>query len=199
MQLIVTGADVETTGFNAETGDRITEVALLVYKYDTELRTFEQMGKLSTLINPMRPIPLEVQRITHITPDTVKDSPTWDVIAPKVSKVLSMTDVFTAHNADFDSVFLAAEVNRLKLPLNYDMEVFCTMQNGRFATASGKYPRLEELCWSLGVDFKSEDAHRAIYDTEKMMLALFAGIERNYYDLTTVFENAVATKSKRGA
>lgn len=199
MKLIITGLDVETTGFHAEKGDRITEVAMLVYSYDTETREFKNVGKLSTLINPMRPISLEVQKITNITPALIKDCPTWDEIAPKVSKVMAATDIMIAHNADFDSTFIAHELMRLSLPLNYEMEVFCTMQSGRFATPTGKFPKLIELCWALGVEFKPEDAHRAIYDTEKMMQAVFAGIDKQYFDLSMAINGAIETKTKKAA
>ncbi|GAL23001.1 DNA polymerase III epsilon subunit [Vibrio maritimus] len=196
MTIIVSGIDVETTGFDAEKGHRITEVALIVYKLHTKDMRLEEVTRIATLVNPKRDIPAEVQAITGITPALVKDKITWDELAPKVSKVMMKTDIFIAHNAEFDSLFVAHELLRLGLPINEDMEVFCTMENGRFATPLGKPPRLQELCWALGVDFDSEAAHRAIYDTEKMMDAVRVGIEKGYFDLSEVVELIEAERTE---
>lgn len=194
MKIIITGTDVETTGFKAEEGDRITEVAMLVYELDSDTMVMTAKGKFNTLVNPLRSIPEVVQQITHITPALVKDAPTWKDVAPKVSKILTMTDILIAHNADFDSVFLALELQRLKLSFNQQMQVFCTMENGRFATPLGKCPKLTELCWSLGVEFNDKDAHRAIYDTMKMMQAVDVGLTQGYFDLKEVVEKVIKNK-----
>ena len=99
-----------------------------------------------------------------------------------------------AHNADFDAPFIAYELLRVGQPVNQDMEVFCTMQSGRFATPLGKPPRLSELCWALGVPFNSEDAHRAIYDVDRMMEALMVGIQAGYFDLSVSVEKVARAK-----
>lgn len=195
MKLVFSAIDVETTGFDADKGHRITEVGLIVYKYCTEKRLLEEVARISTLVNPKRDIPLEVQEITGITPAMVKDKITWDELAPKISNVMKKTDVFIAHNADFDSIFVATELLRLGLDINHDMEIFCTMENGRFATPLGKPPRLEELCWALDVPFNPDEAHRAIYDTEKMMEAFKVGIEKNYFNIDDLVQKIVESKT----
>lgn len=198
-ELILTSVDVETTGFNADKGDRITEIALQVLTLDTDTLKLTDRTSFNTLVNPERAIPEEVQRITNITPALVKDCPTWPKIAPAISKVMKATDILVAHNAEFDSIFIATELMRLGLPLNMDMQIFCTMENGRFATPLGKCPKLIELCWALGVEFKPEDAHRAIYDTQKMTDALKVGIAKGYFDLTETIKKALETKTLREA
>lgn len=194
MNLVVTGVDLETTGFNADKGDRITEVAMLVYILNTDTMLLTPKGKLSTLVNPMRNIPLEVQKITHITPALVKDAPTWAEVGPKFSKVMCMTDIFVAHNADFDFIFAVLELHRLGLNINENMEVFCTMENGRFATPMGKCPKLTELCWALDVGFDDKAAHRAIYDTSMMMKAFDVGLKRGYFNLNETIEKVRMAK-----
>lgn len=181
--IIITGLDFETTGFEPSEGHRITEVGAVVYKVDPKTLEFTQAIRYSKLVNPQRPIPELVQNLTGITPALVRDCPTWDPISLEVSKILCATDILVAHNADFDMKFAVHELLRLERPIKESMEVFCTMQNGRFATPMGKVPKLVELCWALDVEFKTEDAHRAIYDVERMMEALQVGIRRGYYDL----------------
>ncbi|HHF3409439.1 TPA: exonuclease domain-containing protein [Vibrio alginolyticus] len=199
MSLTLTAIDVETTGFEPEKGHRITEVGLIFHKLCPETLKLEELARVSTLVNPKRDIPSEVQAITGITPSMVKDKITWDELAPKISKVMSRTDIFVAHNAEFDSLFVAHELLRLGHSINEDMEVFCTMENGRFATPLGKPPRLEELCWSLDVPFDPEAAHRAIYDTEKMTEALAVGVERGYFDLASTVSKVMESKSSMEA
>lgn len=184
--ITLVGIDLETTGFNAHEGHRITEIAMIVSRYDPVSKQLVNVGKYHRLVNPKRSIPPEVQRITNITPELIRDCPTWEEIAPAVGKIIRATDVFVAHNAEFDSVFLAHELLRVGESLSPHTQVYCTMENGRFATPMGKCPKLIELCHVLDVEFNPDDAHRAIYDTEKMMLALESGIELGYFDLSSV-------------
>ena len=184
--ITITGIDLETTGFKAEDGHRITEIAMVVNRYDPITKQMTNVGKFHRLVNPQRIIPADIQRITSITPELVRDCPTWEEIAASVGKIIRATDVFVAHNAEFDSVFLAHELLRVGETLSPHTQVFCTMENGRFATPMGKCPKLVELCQVLGVEFDPDAAHRADYDTAKMMEALDRGIAFGYYDLSSV-------------
>ena len=121
------------------------------------------------------------------------------VSSAEVGKILKVTDIMIAHNAAFDAPFLAYELLRLGQPVNQDMEVFCTMQAGRFATPLGKPPRLVELCWALGVPFVAEDAHRAIYDVDRMMEAVSVGIAKGYFDFKPVLEKITQQRLAKAA
>ena len=96
--------DVETTGgpFPAH---RITEFAAVV------VRNGQIVDKYETLVNPERPIPPFVSRLTRITWDMVKHKPTFAEIAPRVINILE-GNVFAAHNAMFDWNFVSDEVRR---------------------------------------------------------------------------------------
>lgn len=197
--IVLTALDLETTGFNAEDGHRITEVGAMTFKVDPETLEFTHVLTYSKFVNPMRTIPEEVQRITNITPALVKDAPAWDEVSLEFSRVMRVTDIMVAHNAQFDAPFLAYELLRLKRPLNENMLTFCTMENGRFATPLGKPPRLTELCWALDVEFKDEDAHRALYDVDRMVEALKVGIRKGYFDLRSVINQVQAAKFEASA
>lgn len=116
--IIVTGLDIETTGFKPEDGHRITEVGAITYKVNPETLEFTKVLTYSKLVNPGRSIPEEVQRLTNITPATVKDAPGWDLVSAEVGKILKVTDIMIAHNAAFDAPFLAYELLRLGQPVN---------------------------------------------------------------------------------
>ena len=97
--------DVETTGGGTYAGDRITEIAAIVVKDGKVTREYE------TLVNPQRPIPPMVTRLTNITWDMVRNAPTFRDIAQDVAEVLR-GHVFVAHNAGFDWRFVSNELTR---------------------------------------------------------------------------------------
>lgn len=96
--------DVETTGGN-QPGHRITDIAIVI------VRNGEVEMVLDTLVNPERPIPPFVSRLTRITWDMVKHAPTFSTIAPRVVEAIQGS-VFVAHNAAFDWGFVSGEVSR---------------------------------------------------------------------------------------
>lgn len=97
--------DVETTGTNARTHDRITEISVV--------RVVE--GRIADvytrLVNPERSIPAFITGLTHISWDMVKDEPPFRDIAENISERLT-GHVFTAHNAAFDWGFVSEELSR---------------------------------------------------------------------------------------
>jgi DNA polymerase III epsilon subunit family exonuclease len=75
------------------------------------VRGGEIVERFETLINPERPIPPFVSRLTRITWDMVRNKPTFAGIAPRVLDVLE-GNVFVAHNATFDWNFVSDEVRK---------------------------------------------------------------------------------------
>jgi len=97
--------DTETTGGSHWLHDKITEIAAVVVRNGEIVELFE------TLVNPQRPIPPFVSRLTNITWDMVKDAPTFDRVVPDLMRVLE-GNVFVAHNANFDWRFITSEISR---------------------------------------------------------------------------------------
>ncbi len=96
--------DVETTGGRFPL-HRITEFAAVTVRNGQIADVYE------TLVNPQRPIPPFVSRLTRISWDMVRDKPTFRGIASRVLEVLE-GNVFVAHNAAFDFSFVADEIRR---------------------------------------------------------------------------------------
>ena len=94
--------DVEATGGSPAKGDRLTEVAAV------RVREGEIVDSFESLINPQRPIPPTVSRLTDITDEMVADAPTFSQVAERLRQALEGA-VFVAHNVSFDWRFLAAE------------------------------------------------------------------------------------------
>jgi len=97
--------DVETTGGSSFGRDRITEIAAVVVKDGAIARVYE------TLVNPQRPIPPMVTRLTNITWEMVKHAPTFRDVVADVSDALR-GNVFVAHNVGFDWRFVTTEIAR---------------------------------------------------------------------------------------
>lgn len=97
--------DVETTGGRPQAGDRITEFAAVVVRDGAVAESFE------TLLNPDRPIPPWITRLTNISWDMVRDAPRFRDVCDHVLEVVG-GHVFTAHNARFDWGFVSMEVER---------------------------------------------------------------------------------------
>ena len=97
--------DVETTGGSPYSGHRITEIAAVVVR-DGEVREVYE-----TLVNPQRPIPPMIMKLTGITMEMVAGKQPFRDICPRLLEALS-GHVFVAHNVNFDWRFVTAEVAR---------------------------------------------------------------------------------------
>ena len=178
---IISGLDTETTGLKQESGDKIIEVCFCLYNLDTR----DYVGKYVQRINPQRSISEEAQRVHGISINDLTDSPVWDDVATKIATLLRKSTIVVAHNAGFDLPFIANELDRIGLEVP-NVEVFDTMTNARWATFNGKLPKLQELCFALGVEYDPSKAHSAEYDVNVMMDCLWEGIDRGFYTLPEV-------------
>jgi len=113
--------DLETTG-TTSTVDRITEIGIV------RVQDGELVEEWSTLVNPERPIPEEIQVLTGITNAMVRDAPTFSQVAAEVRERLE-DHLFVAHNARFDYGFVKNEFRRLEIPFTAD--VLCTVRLSR--------------------------------------------------------------------
>jgi ATP-dependent DNA helicase DinG len=93
--------DLETTGLSADR-DVIIEVGMVRF------RDGEAVDEFATLINPERPIPSEVQLLTHITNGDVLGKPRFGDVASMARRFAGQLPV-VAHNAPFDLAFLRAQ------------------------------------------------------------------------------------------
>jgi DNA polymerase III epsilon subunit family exonuclease len=108
---VFTVVDVETTGLSPAR-ERITEVALL------RIIDGQEAGRWTTLINPGRPIPPYITRITRIDDQMVAQAPRFPEVARKLLDFMG-SSVLVAHNASFDLGFLNTELKRAgQEPLN---------------------------------------------------------------------------------
>lgn len=146
--------DVETTGFSPREHDRIVEIAAV---YVSETGQIE--GEWATLVNPGRDV--GPTRIHGITANDILDAPRFADIAPHVLRSVTGRTI-VAHNASFDTRFLAAELVRAGVPIGeLPLPALCTMHWApHFLSAQSR--RLVDCCAAAGVSL--EDAHSALGD-----------------------------------
>ena len=90
-------ADIETTGFSP-VAERIIEIGAVKVKDGKLGETF------SMFVDPGKPIPLEITRLTGISPEMVLGAPGQEE-AIKAFKAFAGDACIVAHNADFDMSF----------------------------------------------------------------------------------------------
>ena len=93
--------DLETTGFVSGV-DQIIEVGAVRF-IDGQVDAI-----FSTLVDPLKPIPLAASKVNGITDDMVKGQPRIETLLTSFSEFCG-DDVMVAHNAPFDTQFLIAD------------------------------------------------------------------------------------------
>ena len=141
--------DLETTGLDPD-ADRITEVGAI--RFDAGGR---ELAAFETLVNPGRPIPQFVQRLTGVTDEAVCDAPPLSEIAGQLVDFIG-ADVVVGHNISFDLGCLQREGVRLTTP-SVD-----TAELSRLLMPSSQARGLIDLAATLGV--AAEVHHRALAD-----------------------------------
>lgn len=152
--------DLETTGISFIT-EKITEVGIIKIRNGEIVDTFE------TFVNPEKHIPEQVQEITHITDDMVKDSETIDKILPKIIEFIGDSVVVT-HNTDFDVSYL--KYNYEKYGYKFENTYLDTLRLAKAMFPEYKRYKLGLIADHLGITV--EVAHRALDDV-KTLVAVF--------------------------
>ena len=146
--------DLETTGLSFRT-EKITEIGIMKIKNKGVIDTF------SCFVNPEKPIPPEVVKVTNITDEMVKEAQTIDVILPSVLEFVG-DSVLVAHNADFDIGFL--KYNAQELGLKLENTYIDTLRLAKSLFPDYKKYKLGKIAENLGI--KVEVAHRALDDVD---------------------------------
>jgi DNA polymerase-3 subunit epsilon len=146
--------DIETTGGNASQGS-ITEVAILITD------GIEVLHRYTTLVNPKRPIPVFIEKLTGITDEMVSSAPVFAEVAAEIHGLLC-DKIFVAHNVNFDYSFLSHQLQQHGYRLQ--SRKLCTVRLSRKIFENQPSYSLGNLCRSLGIPVTNR--HRAMGDAE---------------------------------
>ena len=146
--------DLETTGFSAKS-DKIIEIGAV------KVTNGKIVDRFSTFVNPERPIPFRIEKLTSINDNMVINHPTIDEILPKFMEFCKGA-IMVAHNADFDMSFIAH--NCKEMGLECDFTIVDTVAMARYLVVGlGKY-KLNNVAKALGIAL--DHHHRAVDDAE---------------------------------
>ncbi|WP_234052820.1 MULTISPECIES: DNA polymerase III subunit epsilon [unclassified Xanthobacter] len=151
--------DTETTGLEANGGDRLVEIGCV-----------EMVNRILTgtvyhvYINPERDMPQEAFNVHGLSSEFLSDKPVFAAVADEFLEFIA-DDTLVIHNAAFDIGFLNAELARLGRPAILRDRVVDTL-----ALARRKHPgasnRLDDLMNRYGIDSSRRVKHGALLDAE---------------------------------
>jgi DNA polymerase-3 subunit epsilon len=151
--------DTETTGLNANGGDRLVEIACV------ELSNFIPTGRVwHQYINPERDMPMDAYRVHGLSSQFLADKPRFaEIVEDFLQFVEDGRMIF--HNATFDMGFINAELVRASLAPIPGERIVDTL-----ALARRKHPAgpnsLDALCKRYSIDNSARTKHGALLDAE---------------------------------
>jgi len=148
--------DLETTGLSPDE-DTIIEIGAIKFVDGVEVEVYE------TLINPSRPIPDFITRLTGISDEDVKDAPTIDEAFPKLDTLIK------------DAPFIAVNTGSIPKDL-ISSELFGHVKGAFTGAIDNKKGRFEEA--NGGTLFLDEISSMS----EQVQIALLRVLENNKID-----------------
>lgn len=146
--------DTETTGFSPKSGDKIVEVAAVLYENGQQKDTFNH------LIWPRRSVPDRAANVHGLTTAKLRGQPVFSAIAKDLVNFLEQAENW-AHNASFDMRFLEAELKEAGLIL--PRPISCSLKRARKVYPKGPH-KLEDLAARTGWRWTGRGKHSAIED-----------------------------------
>jgi DNA polymerase-3 subunit epsilon len=181
--------DFETTGMSGRQ-DKVIEIGMVKIRNGKIAETF------SSFINPGRPIPYFITKLTGITNADVENAPFFDEVFNRMKEFIGDA-VLIAHNLSFDHSFLKHECVNAELEFLTN-EAVCTLRLARKLYPQFTSKSLGNLTKSLKISHRN--IHRGLGDsmaTAKILLRMFPTL-REEHNIDTVsdlvsFQNLPAT------
>lgn len=159
--------DLETTGLHPQR-DKIIELGLLKFSYDTSGRVHKILGSLSHFEDPGEKLSEEIRDITGLD-DAMLAGKSIDDEA--VAEFCSDVQLVIAHNADFDRKFIER-----RLPLFMEKAWACTQSQIDWSGEGIRGSKLEYLAYCFGFYF---EGHRALIDCQATLHLLTQTLPRS--------------------
>ena len=160
--------DVESTGLNV-VRDRIVQIAVIKY-----LKDGGEPIELVELINPGIPISEEAMSVHGLTPDILRNKPTFQQVGQKIFDFIGDSDLAGYNSNRFDVPILMEEFARVGLEL--DMSTRRTIDVQRIFYKME--PRTLGAALKYYTGKKMENAHDALVDVRATVDVLKGQLER---------------------
>ncbi len=168
--------DVETAGFNAKT-DALLEIAATTLKLDEITGLFSLDETIHFHVDPFEGANLEKAALEFTGIDPTNP------LRGAVDEYKAMTDIFklirkkmkvagcqravmVAHNAAFDLGFVNAAIERCSIKRS-PFHPFVSFDTTTLSGLALGQTVLAKACLTAGLEFNNNEAHSALYDTEK--------------------------------
>lgn len=168
--------DVETAGFNAQT-DALLEIAATTLSLNEETGLFSLDETLHFNVNPFEGANLEQAALefTGIDPtnplrgavdEDVAIKATFKLIRKKMKAAGCQRAIMVAHNAAFDLGFVNAATDRCNIKRS-PFHPFVSFDTTTLSGLALGQTVLAKACLTANIEFDNNEAHSALYDTEK--------------------------------
>ncbi|MBO5658056.1 MAG: DNA polymerase III subunit epsilon [Duodenibacillus sp.] len=156
--------DTETTGVEANNGDRIVEIGCV--EIIGRQLSDDECHFHHRYVNPERDVPEEVVRVHGLDNAFLADKPVFAEIADDFLQFVKGAELII-HNAEFDVGFLNAELKRLGKGRIQD---YCPKITDSLAMARSIFPGLKNtldvLCSRYEIDNSARKLHGALLDAQ---------------------------------
>lgn len=160
--------DIEATGLNV-IQDKIVQIALIKYSPNVE-----EPEELEMMINPGIPISAEAMNVHGITPEMLKNKPSFQQVAQQIYDFIGDADLAGYNSDRYDIPMLMEEFARVGMELNIDdrnnvdvQKIFYMME-----------PRTLKAALRLYCGKELEGAHDALADVRATVDVLKGQLER---------------------
>jgi len=160
--------DIESTGLNV-IRDRIVQIALIKYYADGQ-----PAQEMEMLINPGIPISQEAMEVHGITPDKLKNKPSFQQVAQKIYDFIGSADLAGYNSDRFDVPMLMEEFSRAGITFSMDHRKSIDVQKIFYKME----PRTLKAALQLYCGKSLEDAHDALADVRATVDVLKGQIKR---------------------
>ncbi|MBR3842462.1 MAG: PHP domain-containing protein, partial [Christensenellaceae bacterium] len=184
--------DLETTGLD-NTLCEITEIGAV------RMKNGEVVDQFSTFVDPEKPIPAEITKLTGITDDMVKGAPKKEEALRAFRAFIGEEACLVAHNASFDMGFI--EKKGHPFGIKFENDVIDSLAIGRAWLPGLKSHKLNILADHYGVPLKH---HRAVNDCEataKILKCIFDEMTekdiKSCFQLNSLIDEVSIVKNSR--
>jgi len=123
--------DTETTGLLKSDSNKIEEQPYIIEFYACKIDDdYNMIGEFESFIKPPIEVSKEIEKITGISNEMVKDAPTFSEVYQDLAGFFVGVDEMIAHNLPFDRSMVANELVRINKLINFPWPIkhTCTVE-----------------------------------------------------------------------